>query len=138
MSVTFGSEPPTILKVSLGKSKFDSKQPIYEISMDGREFYGKPIITVNVGKTYIFEIDTPKCPFYITTDSVGGGFNESEFLSMRGAIDIIPENTNEKGNIGIEKGTLTWIPKYTHSEMKLYYQCNFYSGLGNEIKVVLG
>lgn len=135
MSITFGNQNPIRIKVELGKSKFDEKKPIYVFTIDDHELYGKPILSLKVGQTYIFDINTPRCPFYITSDSVGGGINENEILSMRGAINIESENAYEIGNVGIEKGTLTWTPDFIHRNMELYYQCNFFSGMGNRIKI---
>lgn len=135
MSVTFGGQEVVKIKVGLGKSKFDSKQPIYVMSIDDLEYYGKPLLSLKTDVTYVFEIDAKGCPFYITSDSKGGGFNENENYSMRGAIEIPSENAYESGNVGIEKGTLTWTPSFIHRDMKLYYQCNFFPEMGNVIKI---
>lgn len=111
---------------------------VYNITKDHKEFYGAPYITLVAGTTYKFVIDTPGHPFYITTDANGGGVISKPSMSMIGAIDIEPESTGEKGNVGIEKGVLTWTPERAHAQMKLYYQCNYHKNMGNEVIVKLG
>lgn len=111
---------------------------IFTISKDQKEVYGCPYVTLNVGTTYRFVIDTPKHPFYITTDSEGGGVLRKPLQSLVGVIEIVPETTGEEGNVGIEKGILTWTPSIEHAQMKLFYQCNFYPSMGNSIWVKAG
>lgn len=137
MSVSFADQQVHRIKVEVGKSKLDPKKSVFVLTTDDKELYPKAEVHLKVGITYIFDIDTPGCPFYITSDSKGGGFNESESLSMRGAIEIQSENAYENGNVGIEKGTLTWTPDFIHKNMVLYYQCNYFSEMGNRIKISL-
>ena len=108
---------------------------VYTITKDQVQIFGAPFITLEVGKTYRFIIDTPGHPFYITDDVAGGGVMSKPMMSMIGAITIEPECTGDKGNVGIEKGILTWTPDSLHSQMTLYYQCNFHKYMGNRIYV---
>lgn len=110
---------------------------VYTITKDKVTVYGAPFITMDSGTTYHFVIDCPGHPFYITTDSQGGGVMRNPIQSLVEAIEIVPENTEEKGNVGIEKGVLTWTPSREHSQMKLFYQCNYYPSMGNQIIVKL-
>lgn len=143
MSVQRGDNKIDVLYVSLVQRKVPApgeKEPegmVYAISKDKIEVYGAPYITMTVGTTYRFVIDTPGYPFYITTDPAGGGLFRNPPLSYIGAIEITPENTDEKGNVGLEKGVLTWTPESAHSQMTLYYQSNFHSYAGNQIIVKL-
>ena len=141
MSVKIGNTEVEILYVGLAPRTIPDEQGskpegnIYTISKDNLEIYGRPFVTLISGKTYKFIINCPGYPFYITTDSQGGGAVKNPPLSFIGAIDITPESTGEKGNIGIEKGELTWTPSSDHTQMKLFYQCNYYRNMGNEIIV---
>jgi hypothetical protein len=108
---------------------------VYNITADRNEIFGAPVVTVIVGRTYRFEIDAKNYPFYITTDPVGGGALKN--LSLVGAIEIPIEAPESKGNVGIEKGLLVWTPKKEHTQMELYYQCNYHKYMGNKINVVM-
>lgn len=110
---------------------------VYSITKDQNEIFGAPLVTLTAGTTYKFVIDTPGHPFYITTDPMGAGVLRQPIQSMIGSIDITPESTGEKGNVGIEKGVLTWTPSREHAQMKLYYHCNFHPYMGNSIVVQL-
>jgi hypothetical protein len=108
---------------------------VYNITSDKVEIFGAPVVTVIVGRTYRFEIDAKNYPFYVTTDPVGGGALKN--LSLVGAIEIPIEAPESKGNVGIEKGILVWTPKKEHTQMELYYQCNYHKYMGNKINVVM-
>jgi len=110
---------------------------VFNITMDQNEIFGAPKITLVVGKTYKFIINTPNHPFYITTDNEGAGVKRTPPISLIGAIDIPVEGPESKGNVGIEKGILIWTPKKEHTQMKLYYECNYHKFMGNEINVVM-
>jgi len=110
---------------------------VFTITKDNKEYYGSPYITLVSGNTYKFVINTPGYPFYITTDPVGAGVIRRPSQSLIGAITINPESTSEKGNVGIEKGELTFTPDRLHADMKIYYQSNFHKNMGNEIIVRL-
>jgi hypothetical protein len=101
---------------------------VYNITADKNEIYGAPIVSVTVGKTYRFEIN-------ISSDAVGGGALRN--LSLVGAIEIQIESPESKGNVGIEKGILVWTPKKEHTQMDLYYQCNYHKYMGNKINVTM-
>lgn len=109
---------------------------VYNITSDQIEIFGAPILTLVIGNTYRFIIDAPGHPFYITTDSTGGGATRNPSMSLTGAIEIPIEERNSKGNVGIEKGNLVWTPRKDHMEMKLFYQCNFHKHMGNIINVI--
>jgi hypothetical protein len=108
---------------------------IYTVTRDHIEIYRAPFITLDVGVTYHFVIDTPGHPFYITTDDKGGGVQLEPVQSMIGAIQITPETTQELGNVGITKGTLKWTPNRDHNQMTLFYQCDYHPSMGNTIHV---
>ena len=137
MSISYADQKIVKIKVEVGKSKLNPKKYIYILTLDDNELFGKPIISMKVGTTYVFEINAPRFPFYITSDSKGGGFAENENYSMRGGIEIPSENAYESGNVGMESGTLTWTPQFIHKDMGLYYQCNFVPNMGNVIKISL-
>lgn len=141
MSVQRGETRLDILYIGLQPRKVpvkgESSEFVYSITKDKVEVFGCPLVTLTVGTTYRFVIDTPGYPFYITTDPEGGGIFRSPPLSFVGSIEITPENTEEKGNVGLEKGVLTWTPESAHSQMTLYYQSNFHSHAGNQIIVRL-
>lgn len=137
MSISFADQSVVKIKVEIGKSELNNRKPLYILTLDDYELFKKPIISMKVGTTYIFEINTPKCPFYITSDPRGGGLNEDETQSMKGSIEIPSENAYESGNVGIENGTLTWTPQFIHKDMDLYYQCNIFPHMGNSIKISL-
>jgi hypothetical protein len=113
------------------------KDMLYTITKDQQTVYNVPHVTLDVGITYLFVVNTPGYPFYITTDAQGGGVLRQPIQSMSGSIEIIPECTGEKGNVGMEKGSLRWTPSREHSQMKLFYQCNYYPFMGNSISVRL-
>lgn len=141
MSVRRGEDRTDTLYIGLQPRKLpiegeeDSSEMVYSISKDQVEIFGCPFVTLSCGTTYRFVIDTPGYPFYITTDPVGGGIFRQPVLSYVGSIEITPENSDEKGNVGLEKGVLTWTPESAHSQMTLYYQSNFHHHAGNQIIV---
>jgi hypothetical protein len=135
--LSVGNHDITILKVSVTESKLIPGQAIYSITMDDNEFYGKPELTLRVGNTYRFEIDTPQFPFYITSNSSGGGTKNTPPESMIGVIQINAENNEALSNIGIVKGVLVWTPELIHTEMDLYYQCNYFPDMGNNLRVTI-
>lgn len=137
MSVSFADQEFYKIKIELGKSNLNPKKTVFVLTTDDNQLFPRAEIHLKVGNTYIFDINTPGCPFYVTSDSKGGGFNEDERFSMRGAVEINSENAYENGNVGIEKGTLTWTPDFIHKDMDLYYQCNYYSEMGNKIIISL-
>lgn len=141
MSITHGDAKLEIFYIGLQKrqhpTKDETSEFVYTITKDHNEYYGKPFITLNAQSTYKFVINTPGHPFYITTNAVGGGVLNKPVQSLLGAISIISESVMEKGNVGIEKGELTWTPSREHAQMKLYYQSNFGRYMGNEIIVRL-
>lgn len=143
MSIRRGETVVDTLYIGLQKRQHPlpgQKEPegnVYSITKDKITVYGMPICTLTAGVTYNLVIDCPGNPFYITTDVQGGGVLRTPIQSMAGAIEIVAENTAEKGNVGIEKGTLTWTPSRDHSQMKLWYQCNYYTNMGNQIVVNL-
>lgn len=114
-----------------------AKGSVYNISVDKKEIFGAPIITLVVGNTYRFVIDTPGHPFYITTDPEGGAVSRPEKLSLLGAIEVPIESSESKGNVGIEKGVLVFSPKAEHAQMELYYQCNYHKKMGNKVNVII-
>jgi hypothetical protein len=67
---------------------------------------------------YIFKIDAPGCPMYITTNAIGGGND------MAGQIDEIA---------AVEVGDLTVVAKDAYKNMRIYYQCDRYRLMGNRI-----
>jgi len=116
------------------------KGVIYGITKDKivtpqTEILNRPFITLDVGKTYRFVVNTPKYPFYITTSPVGAGVYCDPPISYIGSIDFELESADEKGNCGIEEGQLTWTPSPEHAQMKLFYQCNIEAYMGNDIVV---
>lgn len=118
----------------------DGKKPtetdkIYTITKDKKEIYGAPYVTLEAGHTYIFHVDAPGYPFYITQDKSGGGVLRQPMESLAGSIKILAISTGEKENIGIEKGFLRWSPDRNHSQMELFYQCNYYPHMGSSIVV---
>jgi len=141
MSVKRGETKYDTLYIGLQKrieplpGQQEAQGMVYAITKDHKEVYGRPFVTLNVGTTYRFVIETPGHPFYITTDELGGGAIREPALSYVGSIEIVPENTDEKGNVGITKGILTWSPSAEHTQMKLFYQSNFHQGCGNQIIV---
>jgi hypothetical protein len=140
MSLRRGETKVDYLYIGLAKREVPPGQKavspyIYTITKDGQTIYQSPYLTVEVGTIYHFVIDTPGHPFYITTHPRGGGVAAGPSQSMAGAIEIIPESTGQIGNVGIEKGTLSWTPAALHSQMKLFYQCNYYPDMGNSIIV---
>ena len=141
MSVQRGGSKVDTLYVGLRERKLpvegdnDPSEMVFSVSKDNVEVFGKPFISLAVGTTYRFVIDTPGYPFYITTDPFGGGIFRKPPMSYVGSIEITPENTDEKGNVGLEKGVLTWTPESAHSQMTLYYQSNFHHDAGNQIIV---
>tara|TARA_R110002072_G_scaffold45565_4_gene126725 strand:+ start:377 stop:793 length:417 start_codon:yes stop_codon:yes gene_type:complete len=137
MSLSIGNRTIEKMKVVVTESKLNPGQPIYSITMDENEYYGRPELSFKVGRTYKFEFDTLNHPFYITTDEHGGGSKRNPTQSMIGTIQIIPENSNESGNVGLVTGSLTWTPQYHHQEMNLYYQCNDHPHMGNQIHITL-
>lgn len=139
MSVKRGETKYDTLYIGLQKrvnpTPNETSEMVYAITKDHKEVYGKPFVTLLVGTTYRFVIETPGHPFYITTDELGGGAIRDPPLSYVGSIEVVPENTDEKGNVGITKGVLTWSPAAEHTQMKLFYQSNFHQGAGNQIIV---
>jgi len=115
----------------------EPKGSVYNISVDKIEIFGAPILTLIVGNTYRFVIDTPGHPFYISMDEHGAGMMRTPTLSLIGAIEIPIETSESKGNVGIEKGILVWSPRPEHAQIKLYYQCNYHKNMGNAINIVL-
>ena len=111
----------TILYVNV-TSRSDGKGHVYAISNSSNSNGTSPRVTPKLnlvsGNSYRFEIDTPGHPFYITTNSVGGGNN------LIGALGF-------PNNIGIEKGSLAWTPVKTN--VRVYYQCNYHKNMGGEI-----
>lgn len=142
MSIKSGDVRPEILYVGLQRRtvplKGESKPSgnVFTISKDQVEIYGAPILTLNADVTYSFVIDTPGHPFYITTSEAGGGVMLDPPQSLIGQIEITPETSGELGNVGIEKGILTYIPSRDHAQMKLYYQCNYQPHMGNSINII--
>lgn len=96
----------------------------------GIQPYARPTITLFVGIRYEFKIDTPGQPFYLTTDSQGGGGSLKPAKHLKGAISV-------PGNSGIKKGSLFWKPDLDHLKMKLFYQSDAKKGIGNSITVML-
>lgn len=145
MSLKRGEEKIEILYVGLDQRKEalpDGRPPtpkdlVYTITKDGKSIFHAPYVTLDAGTSYLFVINTPGYPFYITTDPHGGGVLLQPIQSMIGAIDIVPESTIEKGNVGLDKGRLKWVPAREHAQMKLYYQCNYYPDMGKDIAVRL-
>jgi len=143
MSIQKGGKVTDILYVGVQKRKVplvEGQEPqgfVYTISKDNNTIYGAPVVTLTVGQRYKFIIDTPGHPFYITTDDEGAGVTRKPTLSLVGAIQILQETKDSLGNVGIQKGVLTWTPSKEHAQMTLYYQCNFHKKMGNEIKVVM-
>jgi hypothetical protein len=141
MSVQRGETRLDILYIGLQPRKVpvegESSEFVYSITKDKVDIFHAPNVTLCCGTTYRFVIDTPGYPFYITTDPAGGGVFLNPSISYIGSIEITPENTDEKGNVGLEKGVLTWTPESAHSQMTLYYQSNFHSYAGNRIIVKL-
>lgn len=140
MSLKRGETKTDYLYIGLEKREvLPGQKPIspfvYSITKDNQTIYRAPYVTVEVGTIYHFIIDTPGHPFYITTHPRGGGVSAGPTQSMAGAIEIVAESTGQLGNVGIEKGTLCWIPSALHSQMKLFYQCNYYPDMGNSIIV---
>lgn len=139
MSVRRGETKYDTIYIGLQKRSNPTPQEtsefVFAVTKDHKEVFGKPFCTLLVGTTYRFVIETPGHPFYITTDELGGGAIRDPPLSYLGSIEITPENTDEKGNIGITNGILTWTPSSEHTQMKLYYQSNFHYGVGNQIIV---
>ena len=78
-----------------------------------------PIMTNN-GQAiqYVFKIDAPGCPMYLTTDALGGANN------LAGQLDNLP---------AVENGDLIVVPKEAYKTMKIYYQCDRYRLMGNRI-----
>jgi hypothetical protein len=141
MSVTHGKVETTDFYIGLqdrttilpGDTK--PKGKVFTVTMDRNAIYGAPTITLKAGNVYNFIIDAPGHPFYITSDSEGGGNNRDPPLPLVGAIQITPSSSDDLGNVGIEKGILTWRPLDDHKQMNLYYQCNNHAFCGYIIKV---
>ena len=93
----------------------------YEIS--GDDFNGTlngsdPSISVNVGDTLIFNVNSPGHPFYLIINS-NGGFTSSNLV-------------NNISNNGAETGTISWTP----NEAGIYYYiCIYHSGMMGTVTV---
>ena len=72
------------------------------------------------GTKYVFDINTPSHPFYISTDATGVG---------------VGELTNGVTGSMTQNGTLTFTPNSSHPNM-LYYQCSVHPKMGYIINIV--
>lgn len=77
-------------------------------------------LTLKRGTTYVFSINTPTHPFYISSDDSGEGAGEI----TSGVTGSMTEN-----------GTLRFTPNSTHPDL-LYYQCAVHSKMGYLINIV--
>jgi hypothetical protein len=71
------------------------------------------------GTKYVFDINTPTHPFYISSDDTGVGAGE-----------ITDGVTGSK----TQNGTLTFTPNNSHPDM-LYYQCSEHPKMGYKINI---
>ena len=90
-----------------------------EYTIDGAR---SPRLILYVGMVYIFEIQTPAHPFYITTDAIGGT------RKLEGALSI-PDNN------GTESGEFEFKPTSNMIGESLYYQCNIHKLMGYKITI---
>ncbi|MFA8433112.1 MAG: hypothetical protein ACEPOZ_01225 [Marinifilaceae bacterium] len=86
-------------------------------TIDGIE--GKEL-TLARGTTYIFDVNTPGHPFYISTSLIG-----------QGAGEVTEGVTNSKTT----NGTLSFTPNGNHPDL-LYYQCDVHDNMGWKINIV--
>lgn len=134
MSIDVSGMKTEYLYVGTQPRKPPGKGHVYTITTDKVSIYGAPAVTLYVGQTYEFVIDTPGHPFYITTSNTGGGSREVK-TNMIGRISISREASHSLGNVGIDKGRLTWTPRKEHVDMSLFYQCNHHKNMGNALNV---
>lgn len=118
------------IDVDVSKAEDGSGTMVYSM-MDEAEVIPRPELILYVGQQYKLNINAKGYPFYITTNPIGG----CKEINYEGSIEIRPENSSSLGNVGIEIGSLIWTPKGSHSQMELYYQCNYYPNMGNKIIV---
>jgi trimeric autotransporter adhesin len=78
-------------------------------------------LTLFRGITYSFNVNLPGHPIHISTDAVGGNFNN--------------EITNGVTNSRAETGTMTFTPNNSHPAL-LWYQCGQHANMGWKINIM--
>ena len=123
-SYTWDTHNPSGTSFSVSEEVKNNTHPYYGIgfnlgfvidSIQGKE------LTLVRGIVYVFNINTPSRPFFITTNATGGNFNG--------------EITQGVYNSRTDSGILFFAPNANHPST-LYYQCGNQPNMGFKINIV--
>jgi plastocyanin len=113
----------------------DTSEPTetFEITNIGASYYEvdgaeQPILTLQRGETYRFNVSASGHPFHVSTDPNGGDLGD---IYTEGVEVSSPAEMNGGA---VEDGTLTFTVPESAPDT-LYYQCGVHAGMGAEIVV---